>query len=243
VVVWALVLLAMFAYPPLIHTKAAGYGLTKWAYGWLWQDGSIDMARLGIQCFLVSGVAGLLAYVLRPAGIQAIAKTKKLFDLLEVRTIRLAIVSVMGATIVVGGMVLLLHFWNSPPPAQVSNMPTRLLGHNVPVNYDPFVLDSAKLLPEQVSKISVEDPTSSSSWGGKDPLVANQEIRLVVKNGSGEALRAISIRVYYPGVAAPATYDRLVCSDSADGKTEVTIEIEHEYVPPLRVEVLEAWRK
>ena len=221
VAVWTLALLAMFAYPPLVHTKAAGYGLTKWAYGWLWQDGSIDMARLGIQCFLFSGVAGLLAYVLRPAGIQAIAKRKKLVFFAIAKKKKLVIFSAVFFGIV-GGMVFLsLRFdlweraywwWDKLPPAQVS-------------------------------KISVEDPNVNvPEWMKGDPLVAHQEIRLVVKNGSEEALRAISIRVYYPGVAAPSVYDRLMCSDSANGKTEVTIEIEHEYVPPLRIEVLEAWR-
>jgi len=166
VAVWALALLAMFAYPPLIHTKAAGYGQTKWAYGWVWEDGSIDTARLGIQCFLVSGVAGLLIYVLRPAGIQAIARRKKL-----------VIVSAMVAGMV-GSMVFLSLWWYSLPPAQVSKISTEL------IHKDIFDLVAKEPKPVAIPGLPEID---SSWWRDPDALVKHMQLRIAMSDTNPQA--------------------------------------------------------
>jgi len=64
--------LAMCAYPPLSHANRI------WRYGWIWDPGSIDTARLGLQCLLVAVATGLVAYVLRPTAIQAMASRKNI---------------------------------------------------------------------------------------------------------------------------------------------------------------------
>lgn len=235
VAVGVLVLLAMCGYPPLVHTRAAGYGLTKWDYGWLWESGSIDTARLGLQSLLVAGVTGLLAYGLRPAAIQAIAKSKNLAIQAMGKRKKLVILSVVvivavGITCTVGRVWGKdLHWW------------------------------WYRLPPEQVSKISVKE---TLIW----PMVLPPQYRtLVVTNSSEESLQAISLRIYYgvpvpsPStgltdeqmmeldargpVPAPSTYDRIPCFVSPGGQTTVTLGIEHDYRPSLRVEVLGAWRR
>jgi hypothetical protein len=245
--VGVLALLAMCAYLPLVHTKAAGYGQTKWAYGWLWEHGSIDTARLGIQCLLVAGVTGLLAYGLRPAAIQAMANRKNLAIQAMANRKNLAIQAmakrkklllVSVVVILTGGAVCV--FWGAD---------LCWWWHSLP--------------PKQVSKISVKETLTLQV---RDSMILEPQQRtLVVTNGSGEALQAISIRIYYgvpvPSppegltdeqmmessargpVLAPSTHDRLPCFVSPGGVTMVTLGIEHEYRPALRVEVVGAWRQ
>ncbi|HUS44639.1 MAG TPA: hypothetical protein VM219_01185 [Phycisphaerae bacterium] len=233
VAVGVLALLAMCAYPP--HSGGY-YGLD---YNWLWGHGSIDTARLGLQFLLVAGVTGLLAYGLRPAVIQALAKGKKLAIQAVAKRKKLLIVLVV-VIVTVGTIGTVGQVWG-----------------------EDLYWWWYRLPPEQVSKISVEERLPDARWAREAISLAHQQQRLVVTNGSGEALQAISIRIYYPGVPAPATpppppgfvldtsphglahstYDHLPCFVSAGGQTEVTIWIEHEYTPPLRVEVVEAWRR
>lgn len=270
--VGVLALLAMCAYPPLVYTNR--YGQTEWAYGWLWKFGSIDTARLGLQCLLAAVATGLLAYGLRPAGTQAIAKRTKLAIQALAKRKKLLIVSVVvivtvGAALNAVGVVWeALHWWwDSLPPEQVSKIsvvalltdeqvlglppakaepkPTDLMvgsGKAVAEEEwepsDPFVDDVAPPPLHGIRLDSIADPL--------DEILANpppQQQPLLVKNSSGEALRAISIRIYYPGVPVPSTHDRLPCFVSPGGQTGVTVWMEHYYTLPLRVEVVEAWRQ
>ena len=263
IAVGVLALLAMCAYPP--HSGGY-YGLD---YNWLWGHGSIDTARLGLQFLLVAGVTGLLAYGLRPAGIQAIAKRKRL---LIISVVVIVTVGTIGKACRLWGEDLYWWWYRLPP--------------------------------EQVCKISVKEILPDEQWLREAIVVANQQQSLVVTNGSGEALQAISIRIYYPPAvtnpgdifdrlaaespappaqgatdpldeilsnppvsAAPpsqakpklltdeeilrqpstsppeTSYDRLPCRVSPGGQTVVTVYIEHDYKPPLRVEVVKAWRQ
>lgn len=239
VAVGVLALLGMCVYTPLVDTRAAGYGPTKWHYGWLWESGSIDTARLGLQCLLVAGATGLLAYGLRPAVIQALAKGRKLAIQAVAKRKKLLVVSVVvtvtvgAALYAVGGVWEALHWW-----------------------WD-------RLPPEQVSKISVKETLTLQVTDSR--ILVPQQRTLVVTNGSGEALQAILIRIYYgvpvPSppelltdeqmmemsargpVPAPSTHDRIPCFVSPGGVTRVTLGIEHEYRPALRVEVVGAWRQ
>ena len=224
VAVGVLALLAMCAYPPYSDIRANGLG-----YNWLWKPGSIDTARLGLQLLLVAGATALLAYALRPAAIQALAKRKKLL-----------IVSVVVA-VTVGTAIYAVHagwedlywWWYRLPPEQVSKITVAAEPPWEPP--DLLILDPTA--PEATATAAAEP-----SWGLSDPFVPKQQ-PLLVKNGSGEALRAISIRVYYPGVPLPSTHDRLPCFVSPGGQSGVTVWMEHNYTLPLRVEVVEAWRQ
>jgi len=173
VAVGVLALLAMCAYPPRVHTKA----------GWVWEDGSIDTARLGIQCILVSGIAGLLAYVLRPAGIQAFAKRKKLVIVLAMAGIqaiakrkKLVIVSAMVVGIA-GSTVLLSLWWYSLPTAQVGE-----ISAEEPKPKSPKWLTDAEVMEAQPAPIAIPGlpEIDSSWWGDPDALAKHMQLRIAM---------------------------------------------------------------
>ena len=244
IAVGVLALLAMCAYPPLVHTRAAGYDLTKWDYGWLWESGSIDTARLGLQCLIVAGATGLLAYGLRPAVLQALAKRKKLAIQAVAKRKKLLVVSVVvivtvgAALYAVGGVLEALHWWwDDLAPEKVSKISV------VALLTDEQILGLPPATAEWEPTDRIVGPGTAmveKPWEPSDPLAPQQQ-PLLVKNGSGEALRAISIRIFYPGVPVPSTHDRLPCFVSPDGQTGVTVWMEHAYTLPLRVEVVGAW--
>ena len=277
-VVWvgALALLAMCVYPPHVRGKRP-------EYDWLWEFGSIDTARLGLQCLLVAGVTGLLAYGLRPAAIQALAKRKKLAIQSAVALLAVVVVVVTVGTglYAVCGVWEALHWWwDSLPPEQVSKIsvvapewePPGLSTSsalspvsNPQVQSPPapppgFVLDTptrpvftpkvqapaAKPQGDIFDQIEAEEKRTQPKFLTDEEFLGlpPQQQRLLVKNGSVEALRAISIRIYYyPDAPVPLTYDRLPCFVSPGGQADVTVFIAHDYTLPLRVEVVGAWRQ
>jgi hypothetical protein len=224
-----------------------------WAYGWLWERGSIDTARLGLQFLLVAGVTGLLAYGLRPASLQALAKRKKLAIQSATTLLVVVVVVVTVGTVIYTACAAweALHWWwDSLPAEQVSKIsvvvPVLLTDEEVLAEVSTPKVQAPKAadpLDEILANPPAAKPKGNIFDQTYDILLAHQQQRLVVKNNSGVALRAISIRIYYPGVPVPSTHARVPCFSTPDELTNVTVRMEHNYTLHLRAEVVGAWRQ
>jgi hypothetical protein len=128
----------------------------------------------------------------------------------------------------------------APPPGFVLDTPTR------PVSTPKVQAPAAKPQGDIFDQIEAEEKRTQPKFLTDEEFLGlpPQQQRLLVKNGSVEALRAISIRIYYyPDAPVPLTYDRLPCFVSPGGQADVTVFIAHDYTLPLRVEVVGAWRR